>query len=236
MSKKSKSNSSGIINFYELKSVKKFMNKSINPNYNYHKINVPFRSILIGSSGSGKTNLLMNILSVFPNTFNKLWIYTKAQEPLYDYLQSVIPEDLIHISYDNLQECENHLKNEDYYGQSLVIFDDMCNEKNQQVINELYIRGRKIGKGVSVIYLTQSYFKVPKVVRLQCQYIFIIKVSGVRDLKLILSEYNLNTTKEQLLKYYDKCCNSGVFGNFLLIDLNSTQDKTYRMNFLEYLN
>ena len=142
-----------MINFYELKGVKKFLNKSINPNFNYHNIKVPFRSIMIGSSGAGKTNLLLNILNVFPNTFNKIWIYTKAEEPLYNYLENILPKDLIHISYDNLKECENHLQNDDYYGQSLVIFDDMCNEKDQKVISELYIRGRKIGGGISLLYI-----------------------------------------------------------------------------------
>ena len=125
-------------------------------------MNVPFRSIMIGSSGAGKTNLLLNILSAFPNTFNKIWIYTKASEPLYDYLQSIIPNDLLNISYDELTECENHLKNGDYYGQSLVIFDDMANERDQKIISELYIRGRKVAGGISMIYLTQSYgiFKI----------------------------------------------------------------------------
>ena len=233
--RKNKKSNNEMINFYELKGVKKFLNKSINPNYNFHNMSVPFRSIMIGSSGAGKTNLLLNILNVFPNTFNKIWIYTKAEEPLYDYLESIIPKDLIYICYDNLKECESHLKNNDFYGQSLVIFDDMCNEKDQKIISEMFIRGRKVAGGISTIYLTQSYFKVPKTVRLQCQYIFIIKVSGVRDLKMILSEYNLNTTQEQLLKYYKDCCEEQKLSNFLLIDLNAPQNKTYRKNFTEYL-
>jgi hypothetical protein len=34
---------------------------------------------------------------------------------------------------------------------------------------------------------------------------------------------------------YEYCCNRNIFGDFLLIDLNTTQQKTYRKNFDEYL-
>lgn len=225
-------NSNGIINFYEQKKVKKFMPKSHNPEYDNHLIKLPFRGVIIGSSGSGKTNMLMNLISIMKGTFNHIYIYTRAEEPLYNYLQSQIKDDMLTISY-NLDDCRNF--NEDnYYGQSLVIFDDMCEEKNQRCISELYIRGRK--KNISLLYLTQSYYKVPKTIRLQCQYIFIIKVSGIRDLKMILSEYSLGATKEQLQKMYNSCCNTGEFGNFLLVDLNAPQNKTYRFNWKTFLD
>lgn len=226
--------SNKMINFYEQKKVKKFMPKSHNPYYKEHGIKVPFRGALIGSSGSGKTNFLLNIISQMKNTFNHIYIYTRAEEPLYDYLKSQIDEDLLTISY-NLDDCKN-FDEENYYGQSLIIFDDMCNEKDQKCIQELYIRGRKIAGGISLLYLSQSYYKIPKLVRLQCQYIWIIKISGKRDLNMMLSEYSLGATKDQLMKMYEYCCNNGEFGNSLLIDLNAIQSKTYRKNFKEYLN
>lgn len=234
MPRKSKQTNSDMINFYTLKKVDKFKTKSVNPNYNKHNISVPFRGVLIGSSGSGKTNLLLNIINQFSNTFNHIYIYTQAVEPLYEYLESQLGPDMLTIKY-SLNDCRT-FNEKDYYGQSLVIFDDQINEKDQKCINELYIRGRKIAGGVSMLYLTQSYFKVPKIIRLQCQYIFILKVSGVRDLKMILSEYSLSATKEQLTNMYEYSCNSGTFGSFMLIDLQNTQDKTYRKNFNEFLS
>ena len=225
-----------IINFYELKKVKKFLKEGINPNYAQHKIKVPFRGIFVGASGAGKTNVLLNIIAKFANTFNHIYIYTRAEEPLYDYLESQIDKSLLTIKYD-LASCQS-FKDENYYGQSLVIFDDMVNEKDaqQQCIKELYIRGRKLAGGVSLLYLTQNYYKVPKIIRGQTQYIVIIKVSGQRDLNMILSEYSLNANKEQLNNMYNYCCNNGQFANFMLVDLNASQDKTYRKNFKEYLN
>jgi hypothetical protein len=221
-----------MINFYEQKKVQKFMPKSHNPYYKEHLIKVPFRGCLIGSSGSGKTNYLLNIISKMRNTFNKIYIYTQAEEPLYNYLQSQIKDDMLSISY-NLEDCAN-FDEDNYYGQTLIVFDDQCNQKNQRCISELYIRGRKLG--ISLLYLTQSYYKIPKLIRLQCQYIFIIKVSGKRDLNMMLQEYALSANKDQLQKMYQYVCNDGIFGNALIIDLNAPQNKTYRKNFLEFLN
>lgn len=234
MPRKSKQTNSDMINFYTLKKVDKFKTKSVNPNYNKHNISVPFRGVLIGSSGSGKTNLLLNIINQFSNTFNHIYIYTQAVEPLYEYLESQLGPDMLTIKY-SLNDCRT-FNEKDYYGQSLIIWDDQINEKDQKCINELYIRGRKIAGGISMLYLTQSYFKVPKIIRLQCQYVFILKVSGVRDLKMILSEYSLSATKEQLTKMYEYSCNSGTFGSFMLIDLVADQNKTYRKNFTEFLS
>ena len=223
-----------MINFYTLPKVQKFMTKSINPNYKNHNVTVPFRSVVIGSSGSGKTNNLLNIIHKFNNTFNHIYVYTQAEEPLYNFLESQISSDLLTIQYD-LDFCRK-FKEDDYYGQSLIIFDDQVNEKDQQCIRELYIRGRKIAGGISLMYLTQSYFTVPKIVRLQCQYVIIIKTYGARDLKLMLSEYALSATKGQLTKMYEDCCNNGKFGSFFLIDLVAPQNKSFRRNFKKYLN
>jgi hypothetical protein len=115
------------------------------------------------------------------------------------------------------------------------VFDDQVNEKDQRCISEMYIRGRKIAGGISMLYLTQNYYRVPKIIRGQCNYIFIIKISGKKDLQLILSEYGLSKKKEELTAMYEYCCNSKSFGNFMMIDLQCGQDKTYRKNFQEYL-
>ena len=53
---------------------------------------------------------------------------------------------------------------------------------------------------------------------------------------MILSEYSLSGTQEQLLNMYNYSCNNGKFGNIFLIDLNTSQDNTYRKNFNEILD
>jgi hypothetical protein len=228
-----------IINFYELPKVQKFLTKSINPNYDKgtkHGIKVPFRGILTAASGGGKTNLLFNVILQMANTFNHIYIYTQAEEPLYEYIESQISSDLLTIKYGikALQDFDE----KEYYGQSLVVLDDMVNEKekDQACIKELYLRGRKIAGGVSLLYLTQKYHAVPKFIRGQCQYFFIIKVSEVDDLKRILKEFALSATNKQMDAMYEYCCESGKFGNCMIIDLMSGRSKMFRKNFKEILN
>ena len=230
-----KETDNSLINFYSLPKMKKFMPVSHNPNYGKtHFLKVPFRASLIGSSGSGKSLLFMNILSRMPDTFNRLFIYTRAEEPLYNYLQSVLADDLLTVSYD-LNDFVNYPE-ENYYGNTLIVFDDYCNEKKNspgmRAISEMYIRGRKLG--ISLIFISQSYYKIEKLIRLQCQVIFLKKTGCKKDLKMLLTEYSLNCTTEQLLKMYNKC--SEVFEDFLLIDLNASQNDTFRHNFLQILD
>ena len=59
-----------------------------NPNEELHGIKMPFRMAICGSSGSGKTNTLINLIKLCPNTFNKIVvIIPTSDEPLYEYLQ-----------------------------------------------------------------------------------------------------------------------------------------------------
>ena len=68
----------------------------------------------------------------------------------------------------------------------LIVFDDMIadmmnNKKLNPVVTELFIRGRK--RNISVVFVTQSYFKVPKQVRLNTTHFFIMKIPNKRELE-----------------------------------------------------
>ena len=65
----------------------------------------------------------------------------------------------------------------------LIVFDNMIadvikNKKLNSIVTELFIRGRKIN--ISFVFITQSYFKVPKYVRLNTTHFFISKVPNKR--------------------------------------------------------
>ena len=60
-----------------------------------------------------------------------------------------------------------------------IIFDDMIadmisNNKLNPIVTELFIRGRKFN--ISIFFITQSYFKVPKDVQLNSTHFFIMKI------------------------------------------------------------
>ena len=75
----------------------------------------------------------------------------------------------------------------------LTFFDDMIadminNHKLNPVVTELFIRGRK--RNISIVFITQSYFKMPKDVRLNSTHFFIMKIPNKRELQPIAVNYS----------------------------------------------
>jgi len=195
-----------MINFYNNIKQKKVNN----PNYKIHKIDLPFRGLICCASGGGKSNLVLNLLYEMNNTFNKIIICTKATEPLYDMLQKKLKTGLeIHYNGE-IPEFEKMDSNKN----GLVIFDDLVLDKNPK-IGEMFIRGRKLG--YSLIYISQSFFGTPKIVRQNVNYIWLGRGMNIRDLRLILSEFALGITKEELEALYNKLTKEHM--NFMMIDL-----------------
>jgi hypothetical protein len=140
--------------------------------------------------------------------------------------------------HEGLDELNSYNLNTEFSGQELIIFDDLVLEKNQSQIEQLFIRGRKLSekKGLTLIYLTQIYFKTPRDIRLQCDTLILKKLGSNRDVKAILADKDLGNLKApQLLKMYDYCIDGSIL-NFLFIDLASTQSKMFRNGFTEILN
>ena len=122
-------------------------------------------------------------------------------------------------------------------GQMIIIFDDLVNLKNQKPIEEWYVRGRKVasGYGCSMLYLTQSWFKTPKLIRIQCNHIFIKRLTSNRDLNLIISEYGLTSMKAQIIKAYKQITSESKVP-FLLVRTDSEPNERFSKNFLTFLH
>ena len=150
----------------------------------------PYRILIIGGSGSGKTNVLLNLIEN-QSDIDKIYLYAKdPYEAEYQYLinkkQGVgishFNEPKAFIEYSN--DLCNVYKNINYYNPAkeskiLIAFDDMIadmiqNKKLNSIVTELFIRGRKLN--ISLVFITQSYFKVPKDVRLNTTHFFITKI------------------------------------------------------------
>lgn len=243
--KKIKDETDDLINFYQLPDVQEFKREYHNPNFHLHNIQIPFRMLIISYSGGGKTNFLLNLLHKFSDTFNNILLVTRNKhEQLYEYLESKLDKDELTIQ-EGLEEFNKmnlDQKYKDKSKQSLIIFDDMVQERDQTAIEELWLRGRKLGGSVSCIYLSQSYFETPKFLRSNSNYIVLKKINGIRDLKLILSDYELGATKEQLVNMYQSCMNyrrdkddNGLL-NMLMMDIGAPPEKIFRSTFLNYLN
>lgn len=194
-----------------------------NPGFEKHGLEVPFRMAVIGASGSGKTNFCLNLLKITSGTFQHVLICLKSiEEPLYQFLKKKLR--------DKVTFCENEIPPMDdlkEYESSIVIFDDLVASRNlQATISDWFIRGRKFG--ISMVYISQAYYAIPKLIRLQCQYVVLKKVGSDKDLALILREFSFGISKEQLMELYERATKKK--DNFLLVDLNADGIQKYRLN------
>lgn len=216
------------INWYKVMP-KHFLEDIDNPCYEQTGISLPARIIIVGASGSKKTVTVLNLIHKMKNTFSHIILCCmNAQEPLYKFLASKLDNEDLTICEGE----ENIVGFDDIEGgkdnHTLVIYDDLCLAKNQDKISQMFIRGRK--KPASIIYCTQSFYKTPKVCRVNATHIILRKLSTMRDLKMILSDFELDVSREELLKMYNECTKDG--DSFLMIDV-ATNDPNmrFRKNF-----
>lgn len=236
-----------IINMYELKGVQAHMTEVHNPNVDKHKLGLPFNGLIIGASGSGKTNTLCTLLRQFDKSFHKIYIFTNVcEEPIYQYLQDFLPSWQLHMSYDGykgylefLRDSKKNKEKSPFFGQSIIIFDDMATEKDQTEICTQYKFGRKRstveGLGCTTLYLSQSYSAVPSFIRGQCTVVVLVKNDKKNSLEYIMRDLSLETTKEQLYNMYTYMRSKEGFGNFLLFNSNANDETRIRLNFSENL-
>ena len=88
-----------------------------------------------------------------------------------------------------------------------MVFDNMIadminNKKLNPILTEIFIRGRKLN--ISVVFITQSYFKVPKKVRLNTTHFFIMKIPNKRELQQIAINHSSDNDFKDFKKNYKK--------------------------------
>ena len=171
----------------------------------------PFRILIIGLLGSGKTNTLLHLINNM-HPIDKIYLYAKdIGENKYNYLinkreQAGIknindPKAFIEYSDDMddvLDNINNYNKNRDK--KVLIIFDDMIadimrSEKFKAIVKELFIRCRKLN--IFIVFITQSYFRTPKDARLNTTHYILMKIGSKKELK------NIGVQKLGYLDYKD---------------------------------
>ena len=155
----------------------------------------PYRILIIGDSGSRKTNALINLTNE-QNDIDKIYLYARElSEPKYEYLIKKREDAGIkHLNNSNtFIECSNTMndvyENINDYNLSrrrkilinfdAMIADIMTNKKFQAIIKELFIRSRKLN--ILLLFITQS-FSVPKDVRLNSTHYLIMKINTREEL------------------------------------------------------
>jgi len=220
-----------VVNMYE-RLPKEFLDKVENPNFHLHKLKLPFRMCVVAPSGSGKTNFLVNLIHLFScgekGTFQTITIITRNKdEPLYRWISSKCEQIVIKEGINNTPPLDKFDKEFNH----LVVWDDLVLSKDLTMVENYYIRARKLN--VSVIFISQSYFKIPKIIRNNCSYMVLLKLSGQREVNIILSEFGLGITKDELVAIYQYATREKL--QPLLIDMEADPADRFRKGFQEII-
>ena len=216
-------------------------NKSENKNNDW-----PFRTLIIGPSGSGKANTLLNLINNL-HPIDKIYLYAKdIHEPKYEYLinkreQAGIknlddPKAFIEYSddmNDALDDINNYNINRD--NKVLIVFDGMIadieyNKNFKRIIKELFYRVHKIN--VSIVFIMQSYFRALKDARLNSMHYILI--GNKKELKRISEEKLDHLDYKDFLKIYNYCTREPY--SFMLIDTRPIASIPFKKNFDEQIN
>ena len=181
---------------------------------------------------------------------DKVYLYAKDfSEPNYEYL--IKNRENVEIKHvNNLKtfiECSNTIddiyENIDDYNPTgkrklLIIFDDMIadimtNKNFQAIIKNLFIRCRKLN--ISLVFITQSYFSVPKDVRLNCTHYFIMRINNKKELQNIAINHSVEIDYKDFMKIYREYTREPY--NFLTIDttLPASNPLKFRKNLFDTL-
>jgi hypothetical protein len=223
----------------------------------------PFRMLIAGMSGSGKTNLLTSMILDNFISYTKIYIFARnSDQILYEYIvkkvheiQKIIEDDpvladmytdingstdLIEVvnTYEEIPKVaeisdkisKKKLKEyKEKYGfvyQPLVVFDDFMDEPKQKSIESYFIYGRH--HGISCVYIAQTYFKTPSVIRRNCNVFALFRIAGLEfD---VIARDNGDIEKEKLKEFYKESRKKPH--QFILMDFSTgDQDWMLRINF-----
>jgi nucleoside-triphosphatase THEP1 len=157
-------------------------------------LNCHSTNLLIGKPGSGKTNLIYQIMKSITNKcYDKIFLFqpSKSRESMKDKLFDQLPEDqkFEDLTFENLEYVNNNLHDKN----NCIIFDDMGaylkNQDIKKLLKEIVMNRRH--KHVSIYFLVQTYFSIEKDIRKLFSNLFIFKVS----------KHELNTIYDELIEH-----------------------------------
>ena len=88
----------------------------------------------------------------------------------------------------------------------------------------MFIRGRKLN--ISLVFIAQSYFQVPKDVRLNTTHLFIMKIPNKRELQQTALNHSSDIGFKDFIKVYNKCTDEPY--SFFINDTTLASDNLLR--------
>lgn len=188
----------------------------------------PFTCLIAGPTQSGKTTFIKDII-----VFNKILIKPSPQKIIYCYRKWQPMYDQLKNSIEYLEFCEN-IYNIDLIDSStntLIIFDDLMNEcENDKSILELFTVDSH-HKNISVFFLSQNLFsqgKYSRTISLNCNYITIFKNPRDKSQIYVLAKQMYPDKFRFFLEAFNDAINSGGH-TYLFLDLKQKSQERNRV-------
>lgn len=232
-----------LINFYEVDFIKKHLPKIKDEQQEFTGMDINKHFLIAGLTGAGKSNGLLNYLfrtgKPKKGTFDMVFLVYKVDEALYKGLKDELKDKLVMFrGIENFPFCDEFPDfDPENPHQFLIIFDDVVADKetkNIKKIEQFYSYGRK--KGLTVCYLSQSYFDSPKFLRKNISYLLLLTINNNQELATIIRRYiKGDVDVKKLLGMFEYAVRKPL--DFLKICcIKCPNEKRFSRNFIEYLN
>ncbi len=205
------------------------------PTYKDHMIKPNSMIVVIGQTGCGKTNSVVEFLSRKNERFYEIIIFTGSSkdEPLYSFLASRIEGIQLIDDIAELPRIENYKESDSKELQKLIVFDDsvMLDPKLMKQICYWFMCARKLG--FTCMFLAQDYVSTPTFIRRNAHYLQLFKLTDASDAKRILAKHAMDIDVSKLKGMLSHCTKNK--GEFMTIAVNVPTEEKYRHNFCSIL-
>lgn len=180
------------------------------PNWNYF-------SLFVGTPGSGKTTLCINLLKkYYKKKYDRIYFFTGSKSTLPDDFLSKLNPSRVLTDLDTLENIIEELKSLKENEKVLMVFDDMVKSiiDNEKVIMNLVYNRRHISGGVSIMMISQKLNKIPLSIRSAVDSIYFFSLTNKREVATLLSDYiqSLNKNEyDQIITYIIKKADKHAF-------------------------
>ena len=233
-------------NFYKSSRIQKKLPKIKDEQFEYTQMKINQHFLICGGTGTGKTNALYSYLLETSKpkngTFKHIFVVYKTEEPLYEDLKEQLGKGISFYKsiaeLPSVDEFPDAIVN-DFKHQYLVVLDDCVNDKAKHdyvKVKNYFTYGRK--KGITLGYLTQSFFDADGFIRKQMSYLLLLSIKGRTDLNNILREFgSLQCDPKELYRIFKTATEKkGDELPFLKINCNQVNnDVKFSRDYLDFI-
>lgn len=210
--------------------------RKVDKNFKNHLVKPCQMISVIGATGAGKSQSIIEFLSRKNESFYRIIIFSGSttDEPLLNMLKDRIDGVELIDNADELPELTD-MNDSEKKQEKLIVFDDIINMPKKQLlkIQKWFNSARKYG--FTCIATAQNYTDLPIQMRRNTMMFWLFRLNDMNTINQILKNHNNNGDDIDLVKkaYFDATARPQ---NFFTLDLTSTGAERYRHNFTDLIN